>query len=284
MYITTTDGVEALIKDNKLADLTQSIRADLFSLLIYHDRYDLISQIIQHFEGVITLEPMLFEGVLSGSSAGPNAASLACLDLLIASGKKGFSCDDDDALFYFCQIHENTQQLKLIHQLEAKLPWEYLLRTSCHYLAIDSVKYLVETINYSQSVLEEAFAATLNSSLNNCYHHSPEQADLIWFFLKTRNISVNAKTDSEWGFAYLECFAHVPQLSKWFYTPEFDPSILKNNEFWEELLDGMQHDEAYAECFFQAFEDLKNSHIDLSELIALFNELGHKEMAKALLS
>lgn len=287
MYCETAEDVDLLVEENRLDDVKASLDEALLGQIIFENRFDLIEKIVQHFKSDIEIESLVFEGVIGVcSEAGANAAALACLHLLISSGKTGFTHDDEyrDQLYYFCQLDDNAEVLPLLLKLEADLPWDYILRTACAYNNDKMVKYLLSNMAFDKEALEKALGGLVNSVVGDYSHDCPKRRKLILALLQDAQVSVNAQVEGESGWTYLDCLRNAPNVAKHFYTRDFDPNILIQDAFWNNFLNSMQRSAAFAEYFVQAFEDLKNSHIDLSELIGLFNGLGQKEMAKTLLN
>ncbi|WP_335915941.1 hypothetical protein [Shewanella algae] len=97
-------------------------------------------------------------------------------------------------------------------------------------------------------------------------------------------MDVNLTTDSDYAWAYLDCFINAPNAAKHFYVERFNSGIINSEDFWAKFIEAYLEDQKFKQAFAQAFEDLRNSSIDLTELVTLFDRLGHDALAKELLN
>lgn len=283
MYIETTEDVEEAIENNRFDVLIDSLDSDLMCQLMLDDRYDLVEKVYSKFNQDIDVEQSIFLGALKCSSQEPSDIPVKCIQDFIVKNKKMYSYEDEsDILFYMSQFDENLKLIKLLVEIETDIPWDNILRTSCAYLLSDTVIFLVNKINFSINNIERAFGMLINSPINDYGYDNPEQKKLILYFLNDLNISVNTKLDSQWGWAYLDCFRNAPNSAKYFYTEEFDSLILNSTEFWKNFLHSVESSEEFKSCFSLACRDLKLSGIDLTDQLKILEDLGYKKLAQEL--
>lgn len=284
MSIKSECDVEDLIACGKTELIRDYLEFEILTILIVSNRYDLIKLIYDYFKSTEPMEQIIFNSLLRGAGESINSAVIQSLNLLISEGSEiYYTIDDDEPIYYMCQLPGNEEILKLIQILKTDMPWNYALKVSCNFINAQPVYFILNNFDLSAEDINVAFASLINSSVMGCSTNDPERNELITFFMDELNVDVNLKTDSDWGFAFLDCFLNVPNMAKKFYTEDFDIKILNSEDFWEEFIEESLDDEDYEEIYEEAFFDLRQSGIDLSDVKGIFDQLGYCELATKLL-
>ncbi|MCM0147286.1 hypothetical protein KCN56_01710 [Photobacterium galatheae] len=285
MLIQQTDEAEIAINNGEIEKIRNSLDLRILASIIESNRFDLIEIIYHYFQDTEPMEQNIFDAVIESAGVDVTPASIQCLNLLLSIDKGiSYTFDDDDALYYMCQIPGSVELFKLILELKTEIPWDYILQVSCSFIRRDTIEFVIENIQLSTEDIELAFSDLIHSPVTLSRSHHSGQNEMVSWFINKLNVDVNLKTDSDWKWAYLDCFLNVPNAAKQFYTKDFDPSIINSEKFWAEFLESILEDEAFKQVFHVAFEDLRNSGLDLTELRNIFDRLGHQELAKELLN
>lgn len=285
MSIQQTHEAEEAINKGNIELLRDDLDFIVLASIIESDRFDLIEKIYDYFKDTEPMKQYIFDAVIKSAGVGVTPTSVQCLDFLLSLEKNvSYTFDDEDDLYYMCQNPGNVELFKRMIELNSDIPWGYVLQVGCNFIRRESVDFLIKNIKFSPDDINRAFSDLVNSSVTTCYHENADQSDMISWFIRKLNANVNLETDSDWGRAYLDCFMNAPNAAKNFYVESFDCNIISSERFWSDFIDAYIEDDKFKSAYTLAFEDLRCSGIDLTELSNIFNRLGYDELAHKLLN
>ena len=279
-----TQEVEDAINADEFELIRESLDSGLLSVLIEDDRFDLVDKLSEFFKSTEDMHHIIFNAVIESAGNNITQTSVKCLNFLLSEyPDREYAVDEFDFVYYMCQSPGNVELLELIIKLKTDMDWGYVLQNSCSFVEKDSVYFVIKNAEISNEDINNAFGSLVNSSVMKGVYDNPIHKELVAYFLDDLNIDVNLKVDNGWEWIYLDCFRKVPTTAKKFYTKDFDSTIINNECFWNELLSALSSSNKLNKVYLPAFSDLKESSIDLTELINLFNLLGYQKLAEELL-
>ncbi|MBO2691688.1 hypothetical protein I6M59_07980 [Shewanella algae] len=285
MLIQQAHEVEEAINNGDIESIRNDLDFRVLTSIIESNRFDLVEIIYNHFKDTEPMEQLIFNAVVESAGVDITPTAIQCLNFLKSLDKEiSYEFDDEDALYHMCQIPGRVELFKLMLDMKADIPWGYVLQVSCNFICRDTIEFLIANIQVSNEELNLAFGYLVNASVTSCYHENSDQTEIISWFINKLNVDVNLTTDSDYAWAYLDCFINAPNAAKHFYVERFNSGIINSEDFWAKFIEAYLEDQKFKQAFAQAFEDLRNSSIDLTELATLFDRLGHDALAKELLN
>lgn len=284
-FIEHTEQADALINSGDIEELRDYLGDVILTNIVHDDRFDLIEKIYAYFKGSESIEQEIFLAVIENGKYPINSSSIKSLKLLESiGGDEVYLIDDEDDVYYMCQISSNVKLLEGIFNLKTNISWGFALEVSCNFLNLNAIDFILENVRLTIDDINTSFAALINSTETFAHAKNTSQREMISKFINEMNADVNLKTDYGRERAFFDCFSNAPDAAKFFYTKNFDSDFINSKSFWKEFIEDLKIErDDYRLIYKKAFDDLKFSGIDLTELIKLFNELGYQNFANELL-
>lgn len=189
--------------------------------------------------------------------------------------------DIDTEIYHELMKHQG-ESLKFIETCtELNIEFEHLdcLYSSAHNENYDNFKYLTENYEFDEDTFEE-FTKTLLSGGGRGYI-DPEITQLINSLITKFNVDVNLSgLGNDFDYAIHQCLFGYPYAAKYFFTSQFDSSLLEDSDFWEEFCDLI---DGYIKHYPIAFQQIKASGItfDDSIMLSALKSAGYDELINA---
>lgn len=283
-YINESTVIKA-IESNNLKHLNNYDSDDVFEILISLDRFDKIGEIYDN-QGSHTdeLKDSIFYAVVRFViDNNPNTSAINALEFLIEQNNKEiyeYELDDEEFTYFMCCYSGNIKTLELFHKLGVKnIDWGKTLFDACHYLQVEIFDFIIDNFKLSHEDMIEAFGGSLTPHSSSSEAYDEDKDKFISTFINKLKLDVNSKSESEWGYLYLDCLSNAPHSSKHFYIKDFDNSIISSKDFWREFLEESYLCDKWKSRYKQAFKDMNAYSIDTKEIETIFRELGYEELA-----
>ncbi|ERB66785.1 hypothetical protein G3U99_20550 [Vibrio coralliilyticus OCN008] len=282
------EKINNIIKNDHLKDFTNYDIDDVCEILISLDKFDKIKEFHdKHYNGEEELKYSIFYAVVRFViENNPNRSVIDALEFLIQENNEyeyEYELDDEEFTYFMCKFSENIKTLELFHKLDVKnIDWGKTLFDACNFLQIEMFDFIIDNFNINDDDIINACLGVIESPLVEYGIYNEDQNEIISMFINKIHIDVNSKSESEWGYLILDCLIYAPYASKYFYTKDFDSSILSNEEFWEEFIEGNMFSDTRKTRYTQVFKDMDEFLIDTKELEKIFYKLDHEELANEL--
>ena len=163
---------------------------------------------------------------------------------------------------------ESLKVIKTCTELDVKFDYLECFYSSGRYIYDEHFYYLTKCFEFENEDYVEFFENLLISSATDRPEYTyTNVATLIKQLITTFDVDVNLNgLGDDFDYAAHQCLFCYPYAIKYFFTKQFDVSIIEDEEFWKEFCDVIEDNVQYYPI---AFQQIKESGVKFNDTIMI---------------